>query len=441
MRDVFHARRPDLATVWLGLFAGAAAVAYLLPRSTTLALVVAVVIALVGVVVWNPVVLPVVAMPLLVDADRIGDLSVSDFLLFGSFWVAVLFGRRPFSRTLRNLLWCVAVYQVASLFAVIAHVYPKNTIEWFHAFLITGGALVVGWAIGASGKAGWGLGLFVGMCVLISINAIQGGIVQLSGGVWPLHAVYPSWPFALHKNFAGPTVAVGTLIAFARPAWLGWKARFAVPAFVICLLGVFFIQSRQSLVGLGVSMLVVALRPGRQRPRGAGVLLMLIVPVALYVMSSVNADLTDADGFNSTTERAVGLDIGWQAWHDNPLFGAGLRWFVADRGYPGFQPPNAVVETLSSVGVVGLAGFVVMMIGAVVIAWRLPREFGTLAAALTVQRIVQSQFDQFWVGAHVSIPFVVLGVCVGAAAYAERRRSEEPSLPLSPSVTPAQQGT
>lgn len=428
-------RRPDLTTTLLALIGGAGGIAFLAPRSPTLALLVGVVVLLVGVMLWDPVLFPIVAMPLLLDADRLGggsvDLSVSDFLLFGAFWVAVFFGRRPFSGTMRNLLWCVAVYQAAALFTVIAHPFPKNTVEWFHSFLLTGGALVVGWAVGASGRARWGVGLFVLMCLLISFNAIFTGVHMLVTQGWPLGPVYPSWPFQLHKNFAGPAVALGALVAFARPRWAGWSARYAIPAFVICLLGVFFIQSRQSLVGLGVGMAVVGLRPGPQRPRGALFLLLPIIPVAAFVMSTVKDDLHDADGFNSTVERSWGLDAGWQAFHADPLFGVGLRWFVADRGFGAFQPPNAVVETLSSVGLVGFTGFVVMLLGSLWIAWRMPREFGTLAAAATLQRIVQSQFDQFWVNAHVSVPFVLLGLCAGAAAAAQR---------AAPAVRPTLQG-
>ena len=434
MSDVLRFRRPDVATAMVAILAGVGAITFLAPRSPTLAILVGVVVAVVGVVLWDPMLLPVVAMPLLLDADRLGggavDLSVSDFLLFAVSWLAVLFGRRPFTRSLRNLLWCVAVYQVAALFTVVAHFYPKNAVEWFHSFVLTGGALVVGWAVGASGRASWGLGLFVGMCVLISANAIVGGVQQLAAHGWPLGPVYPSWPFVLHKNFAGPAVALGALVAFARPRWAGWSARWSVPAFVVCLLGVFFIQSRQSLVGLGVGLAVMGLRPGPQRPKGSLFLLLPIVPIAAFVMSTVRDDLDDADGFNSTVERTWGLDGGWQAFHADPLFGIGLRWFAADRGFGSFQPPNAVVETLSSVGLVGLAGFAVMMLGTLWISGRMPREFGTLAAAITLQRIVQSQFDQFWVSAHVSIPFVLVGVCAGAAAYATRG---EPGSERAPS--------
>jgi hypothetical protein len=52
----------------------------------------------------------------------------------------------------------------------------------------------------------------------------------------------------------------------------------------------------------------------------------------------------------------------------------------------------------------------------VVVLWRVDALFGTLALAATLSRIVQAQFDLFWVAAQVSVPFAIAGICLGALA-------------------------
>ena len=73
---------------------------------------------------------------------------------------------------------------------------------------------------------------------------------------------------------------------------------------------------------------------------------------------------------------------------------------------------------------VGLAAFVVMWIGILLVLWHIDPRFGTLAVAVVFCRLVQAQFDLFWVAAQVSIPFVIAGICLGAMAREERSADE-----------------
>ncbi|MDR3068580.1 MAG: O-antigen ligase domain-containing protein, partial [Cellulomonas sp.] len=115
-----------------------------------------------------------------------------------------------------------------------------------------------------------------------------------------------------------------------------------------------------------------------------------------------------------------------EVWKMNPWFGVGLRWWYTGLLSEEFQPPQAVLEMLSSAGIVGLVGFVVMLGGFMAVLWRrLPAQYGSLAVAMVLARIVQGQLDQFWVTVQVSIPLVVVGICVGAHDHANppgRRR-------------------
>jgi hypothetical protein len=86
---------------------------------------------------------------------------------------------------------------------------------------------------------------------------------------------------------------------------------------------------------------------------------------------------------------------------------------------------------LASTGVLGLIAFVVMWLGILLVLWHIDPRFGTLAVAVLLSRLVQAQFDLFWVAAQVSIPFVIAGICLGAMAR-EERASEE--LAIGPSL-------
>jgi predicted membrane protein len=99
--------------------------------------------------------------------------------------------------------------------------------------------------------------------------------------------------------------------------------------------------------------------------------------------------------------------------------GVGLRWWYTDRFPVAFQPPNAEMDTLTAAGVVGLAAFLALLVGTWVIARRIDPVFGVLAELVLLARFVQSQFDLFWVSMQASLPFIVLGLCLGALAHHE----------------------
>src|SRR5690606_22799085 len=108
------------------------------------------------------------------------DLTISDAVLALAFWPAVLLSPRPFSKELRALLWLNAVYQAMTLFTVVANPFLANTVEWFHAWLLVSGALVVGWAVGATGHARLGLTLFLLACLALAVPTIVQGALQVA---------------------------------------------------------------------------------------------------------------------------------------------------------------------------------------------------------------------------------------------------------------------
>ena len=124
-------------------------------------------------------------MPGLLIAQRVGlgggDLSVSDAALAAAFGTALLLGQRPYSAPLRKLLLLNLVYQFATLFTVIVNPYVLNTVEWFHAWLLVSGALIVGWAVGAAGYARLALSLIVFTACVIAVLTLVDGCAAVRG--------------------------------------------------------------------------------------------------------------------------------------------------------------------------------------------------------------------------------------------------------------------
>jgi hypothetical protein len=374
----------------------------------------------------QPLAIVLIAMPGLLIVQRVGlggaDLSVSDVALAAAFGSAVLIGKRPYSRPLRQLLWLNFFYQFTTLFTVIANPYVANTVEWFHAWLLISGALIVGWAIGAGGYARLGLSLIVIVaCVIALITITEGAIAYASGDFGP---VYPSWPFSMHKNFVGTVMAIAAAVVYINPDWVGWTRRWAWTAFWLLLGAVLLSQSRQALIGLMAAILIAVIRrhvTGRSR-----FVYLLLIPAAWLIVNMVIEQIESQNQHNSVFQRLNWFREVYHYWRESPVFGHGLRYWYNDSSVP-FQPPQAEVEVLASAGVVGLIGFLVMWLGIIVVLWRVDPRFGTLAVAVTFARIVQAQFDLFWAAAAVSIPFVIAGICLGAMANEQRSVPHEPA--------------
>jgi hypothetical protein len=149
-----------------------------------------------------------------------------------------------------------------------------------------------------------------------------------------------------------------------------------------------------------------------------------------FVATVVRDQVASGNQFNSVFQRINWLQDSVGIWLTDPVFGVGLRWWYTDRFEAPFQPPNAELEVLTSAGVLGVLCFLLLMIGAIVVLWKLPPVYGTLGAAIVLSRFVQGQFDLFWTAVQVSVPFVVAGICVGAAAQAAAD-SPEPGRPAA----------
>lgn len=426
-------RRARVADWWAGAWrwvlmaAGAVVVIYLLldvgagDNVTTAIALSAIVIAAIATY-STPMAMCLMAMPALFVVQRVGlgglDLSMSDAALAAAFGTALLLGKRPYSAPMRYLLWWNLLYQFATIFTVIVNPQIQNTVEWFHAWLLVSGALVVGWSLGRAGYARTALLLILGAAAVIAVGTVGTGIAQFATGNFA--PVYPAWPVPMHKNFAGTALALAVLIVYINPSWAELPQRWIRPLFWLMLVAIVMTQARQAIVGLVIAIILVVMRRGATgHSRWA---LLLIIPAAWLIVTLVVDQVESQNQHNSLFQRLDWLREVYAFWKHAPIFGHGLRFWYYNPAVP-YQPPQAELEVAASAGVVGLAGFLAMWAGIVYVLWRVDPAYGTLALAITVSRFVQGQFDLFWAASQVSVPFVVAGICLGAMARANDRKS------------------
>jgi hypothetical protein len=82
---------------------------------------------------------------------------------------------------------------------------------------------------------------------------------------------------------------------------------------------------------------------------------------------------------------------------------------------------------LATGGIIGLLGFLVLIFGSLRLLWRLPAAAGTLAFAVLLSRVIEGQFDIFWVSASGSLPWIIAGMGLAAASRIRRREDTLPS--------------
>ncbi|SDB79864.1 O-Antigen ligase [Raineyella antarctica] len=418
------------------LIAAALVIGREIPGRPVIALAAVAVVLALGVTAADAALIPLLLLPVVFVIHRVSagalDLSISDAALGLATLVALVFTKRPFSAPLRNLLWLTVLYQFATLFTVVANPFLANAVEWVHAWTLVGGALVVGWTIGRGGHARAGLTLVMVTALVLAMITIAQGLRQYAGG--DFQPVYVSWPYGMHKNFIGTVVAFAAVVAYARPVWLGWPRRWSLSVFWILAVAIAFTQSRQAIMGLGVALLLIALRGDRHRRRSK-VIVVAVIPALFFVGTLVKDQLASGNAFNSANQRLTWFQDTLTAWERSPWVGYGLRFWNQPGAPLHFQPPNAELEVLASAGIIGLLGFLALVLGVLIVLWRIDPAYGTLAVAVVLSRFVQGQFDLFWVAGQVSVPFVVAGICLGVLEL--RNEGQEPSQRLVRAGLPA----
>jgi hypothetical protein len=392
-------------------------------HSDKYAVLAAVVVLCVGLAVFEPTILPGAAIVGTLVLERIAgastNLSMSDALLFVGTLSALIVFRSTEDRDLKALLGLVAIYEAMMVVPVLDNPYRADFIEWGHELFLAGGALICGWVVARKGHARLALGAFlVGACV-ISLWA---------AALSPLHHFHPAYlPGGYQKNAIGDLVAFATLAAYANPTYLALSPRIRRFVIFATLLGIAASQSRQAEIGLIVSILFVLHRRGGLRKQGKLIALMT-VPALVYIGSKVQHQTVSTNQFNSVHQRLSWYHDSLAIFHVSPWIGVGLRWWYTNRFSFSFQPPNGELEMLTSGGLLGLCGFLILNLGALRRLRRIDWEYGTLAFAAVLMRFTQGQFDIFWVAGSAAIPWLLSGVALGARTRARQHAADDSRL-------------
>lgn len=409
-----HLRTASLVLLVLGT---AVAVGYLLPHHPLYALLIALAAAFLGVSAVEPALMPVVLLPAMLVASRasgIGSNGVTfaDLALALALVPALLLAPRPFSPTLRTLLWLASAYFAAFAVAVAANPYRANVIEWFHELVLMIGALIVGWTIGRRGFARAGLLLLLACAVGMAAIVVVDGLLRYATGRFG--PVDPGLFFSGGKNYLGTTIGFIAVVAAVHPPWLR-LGRWAMPLLVLCGAAIAMTQSRQAIVGLAAAILVAMLRRGERRR--SALLPLVAVPAIVVSVLTLREQLRSDNTHNSAHQRLQWFGDAIEVWRHDPFLGAGQRWWYSDRFAFNFQPPNAELEVLSTTGLIGLAAFVFFLIGSLVVVARLKSSYGTLALAVLVDRAAQGQLDIFWLSVTASLPLLIAGIALGGQEH------------------------
>lgn len=373
-----------------------------------------------GILSIDIVLLPIAAFPAMLVLTRVGGaLSVSDFVLFAATLCALLLVKMRAAPELRSLLWVVVGYQATLVPTLIRNPYSANYLEWLHELVLVGGSLIVGWAAGNAGKARLAVSLYV-----VPVAMLAAATCVLSA----IHHFGPVELLGFQKNALGDVFAFAAVIAYARPGWLGWRVRSGNLVAVVCAVGTLACASRQGMISVAVGVAVVAVR-GHVDRRRSRIILLAMVPLVVVAYVVTANQLTSGNRFNSANQRLTWFGQSFDIWHTSRWVGVGLRWWYTSRFGVSFQPPNAELEMLTSAGVLGLAGFVIASLVALRLLWRLDPRYGTLAFAIVAVRLVQGQLDLFWVASQSSLPWLVVGVTLGALSLERRTSRPGPSAP------------
>jgi O-antigen ligase len=345
------------------------------------------------------------------------DLTLSDVALVIGAGVAL--SRMPWgSPTVRRVLGGCAVYLLAALVAVVADPNRRAALEWLHRVALAPGAVVVGAAMVATGVLARAMALFVAISGVFGVAAIGEALTN---------GFAPAYPLGMHKNAAGFLLLLAVLVCVVAPASIAMPRNIRHLAALVCAGGLLATQNRGAAVAAVVCAAVWAVR----QPRVPGVVRALSVGAAAAVLavviSAFSSPVESRSQFDSVASRQLTNEYALDLWREDPLTGAGIRFFrdpafffeARLREQTTFgEPHNVVVSVLSETGLVGLAGFAVMIATALRALRPMRFELGRLALVVLVARLVETQFGIWWVAGSAVVPFLLLGA---AACEADRR--------------------
>ena len=407
MRSATSTRRSVAFWVAAAVVLGASGVTAVVSHKYGIALGLLVLLA--GILVADPVLIAVAAFPGAFLLLRVGgsgtNLSVSDLIVFVAALASVTQVDWSRAKGLRAFLTTFLVYEAVLIVVVAVHPNRYDIVEWFHRMSDVAGSVVIGWVVAASGRLNVAIRLYLAaastVAVIAIFTAVRLGFAPAQWGVY-------------QKNAVGAMMWVAIVVTQLNPRWLGLSTRWARIPEVLCFFGLLASQSRQAMIVL-IGALVLATMVRSDVHRRSKLIFVFVLPLAVLAYFTFKTQFAVNPKFNSVAIRVDQLSIALDVWHKNPWLGQGMRFYnlPAFVGVP--VPPNVIIGGLASTGIVGVIALLVFFGTSLGVVFRLPRAYGVLALSILAGHYVEGLFDIFWIGAYAAIPFLVVGMCLGAA--------------------------
>ena len=377
----------------------------------------------VALAVTNPTMLAVLCLPATFVTLRLSagsvDLSYADAGLLTSLLACGLFA--PWrDRAFRRLVSVAGIY--FGLLALAAALQPsmRALIEWGHRVALVLGSAAVGAAIARHGRAHQALRAFVLAGIVVAVEAVRATLAD---------NLRPAYPFTFNKNAAGMLLASALVVVLTSSPTLRWPKGLTHALALPLLAGALACQSRMALAAL----VVVLLLNGIHRRRSAGLLSLLGIGASVAMVWATRRTFTErgeGSQFNSLNTRLATYERALELSSHHRIAGLGLRYWQ-DRSLAVGEPHNLVIAALGETGVIGVAALVVLNVLVIAVLRTRRTSLSRLAIYMLLVQLIDGLGDIYWRAGTGTLPWLVVGLALGAAPAA-RPGSEAADAPLLP---------
>ncbi len=346
-----------------------------------------------------------------------GGVSYTDAMLTAAAFLAIpaVFDSPEIGR-LRLALLGLGAYLSCLLPSVILHASSRVCLEWTHRLVLVGGALIVGAWIAREGLTRVALRWLTLIACIVALLAIANS----ARNGWA-----PATPIGFNKNFLGAMFGpVLVLVALASRV-IGLTLRVQVVAVLVLAAGLLSSQSRGGMLAASAGLLVAFALDSRGEGRRARTLSAVVaIVLATFAFVSIRNQLRQTTE-NPTTSLGVRFNVEKvtrDVWRTSPVTGVGMKYFNTGKYGPFAQAANNDVDNeLAESGVIGLIGFIALQGSVLIAGVRRRRDRPLLAAATGVVAAVllHGMVDIYWTAGAVTLPFILLGMALGAEPAAE----------------------
>jgi hypothetical protein len=392
-----------------------------LPANHDLVFVAAVLLLALGFILAAPLFLFAAVFAAVFGYWRVGpsalNMSLSDAVTFLALGAAL--PHIPWqNQALRRVLAGLGLYMTLLAVTIVSHPTQRAMTEWVHRLVLFGGAVLIGAAIAHRGQIKSSLRAVTYAATLVALAAIVDTLT---------HGLAPAFPLGLHKNAAGPMLAMVAILLIAAPWHTGIRPSILRHLRVIIIAGVFATQSRGAGLGLVVVISIYALRHKRARQR-APIFFMIIALVLIVVSALTLKDQQENNPkFNGVDLRSTTIDAAIDdVWVHHPLTGGGLKYFAGTFNQAGGAEQIFVAE-LAEAGVIGLLGLLFLLANTWIVLQPRRDPIGEAAFLVFTLEVLYALTAIFWVAGTLTLPMLIVGLAVGSDPRESTRREVQAS--------------